>query len=154
MTVDLARLLYEEDSLAVFLLVSVLMGGGAAYLAGRAIAGTWRPAGHVFGYMLILGAGVRFIHFALFGGTLLSPYYYAVDTLLCLGFGWLGFRATRAGQMALQYRWRYERMGPLGWRERPGPNAAKNPADLRPTLSFNRIAGGAPAAGLPGENAE
>jgi hypothetical protein len=130
MDFNLARFLYEEDSLGVFVLVSLLMGGGAAYLSGRAIAGTWRPVGHVFIYMLILGAGVRFIHFALFGGTLLSPHYYAIDTLLCLGFGWLGFRATRAGQMALQYRWRYEQSGWLGWRKKgpkKGPNAARNP---------------------------
>ena len=38
-----AELFYEEDSLGVFLLVSVLLGGGAAWLAGRAIAATWRP---------------------------------------------------------------------------------------------------------------
>jgi hypothetical protein len=126
MDFNLASFLYEEDSFAVFVLVSLLMGGGAAYLAGRAIAGTWRPVGQVFAYVLILGAGVRFIHFALFDGTLLSPHYYAVDTLLCLAFGWLGFRATRAGQMALQYRWRYARSGWLGWREKR-PNAARNP---------------------------
>lgn len=126
MDFNLARFLYEEDSLAVFLLVSLLMGGGAAFLAGRAIASTWRPVGQVFAYMLIIGLGVRFIHFALFDGTLLSPHYYAIDTLLCLGFGWLGFRATRAGQMAHQYGWRYRRAGWLGWREK-GPNAARNP---------------------------
>ena len=34
---------YEEGSAGVFLLVSVLLGGGAAALAGRAIAQTWRP---------------------------------------------------------------------------------------------------------------
>ena len=43
--------------------------------------------------MLILGAAVRFIHFALFEGTLLSPHYYVVDTVVCLIFGFLGFRA-------------------------------------------------------------
>ena len=56
------------------------MGGGAAWLAGRAIAATWRPWWHVAVYMLVLGVAVRFIHFALFDGTLLSPHYYLVDT--------------------------------------------------------------------------
>jgi hypothetical protein len=37
----------DENSLGVFLLVSVLMGGGAAWLAGRALAATWRPWWHV-----------------------------------------------------------------------------------------------------------
>jgi hypothetical protein len=96
-------LLYEEDSVGVFLLVSVLLGGGAAWLAGRAIAQTWRPWWSVIPYMLILGLAVRFFHFALFDGTLLSPYYYAIDTAIALVFAGLGFRFTRATQMRRQY---------------------------------------------------
>ena len=48
--------------------------------------------------MLILGAAVRFIHFALFDGTLLSLHYYVVDSAICLAFGLIGFqrRACRA----------------------------------------------------------
>ena len=65
-------LFYEEGSFGVFLLVTVILGGGAAALAGRAIALTWRPWWQIVAYMLILGGAVRFIHFALFGGTLLA----------------------------------------------------------------------------------
>ncbi len=126
MDFNLAKFLYEEDSLGLFILVSLIMGGGAAYLSGRAIAGTWRPLWHVAIYMMILGGVVRFLHFALFGGTLLSLHYYLVDTLICLGCGWLGFRATRAGQMATQYGWLYTRSGWLEWRLRSGPNDTKN----------------------------
>jgi hypothetical protein len=129
MDFNLAKLLYEEDSFGVFILVSVLMGGGAAYLSGRAIAGTWRPLWHVTMYMLVLGGAVRFMHFALFGGTLLSFHYYLVDTLICLGFGWLGFRATRAGQMATQYVWLYARAGWLEWRPRHAPGSGPNAAN-------------------------
>ncbi len=96
-------LIYEEDSVGVFLLVTVLLGGGAAWLAGRAIAQTWRPWWSVIAYMLILGLAIRFFHFALFGGTLLSPYYYAVDTAVALVFACLGFRITRLAQMRRQY---------------------------------------------------
>ena len=71
-------ILYEEEYAGLFLLVTVIMGGGAAFLAGRAIASTWRPWWHVAFYMLLLGAAVRFIHFALFEGTLLSPQFFAV----------------------------------------------------------------------------
>src|SRR6266403_4211172 len=100
---SIPELLSDEHSLGIFLLVSVFMGGGAAWLAGRAIASTWRPWWHVAGYMLILGLAVRFIHFALFEGTLLSLQFYAVDTIVCLIFGCLGFRATRVAQMTTQY---------------------------------------------------
>lgn len=122
----MTAILYEEDYVALFLLVTVVLGGGAAWLAGRAIAATWRPWWHVAGYMLILGLAVRFIHFALFEGTLLSPQFYAVDTVVCLIFGFLGFRATRVAQMITQYRWINGRAGFLRWARRSV--AAEKPA--------------------------
>ena len=115
----IAGLLYEEDSLGVFLLVTVVLGGGAAALAGRAVALTWRPWWQVVVYMLMLGAAVRFIHFALFQGTLLSIHYYAVDTLVCMAFGFAGFQAARARRMVAQYPWINEPDGPLRWRRKP-----------------------------------
>src|SRR5258708_3424037 len=113
------ELLYEEDTLGIFLLVSVFLGGGAAWLAGRAIAATWRPWWHVAFYMLVLALAVRFIHFALFDATLLSLHYYLVDFGVCLGFGFLGFQATRAAQMATQYRRLNVRTGAFTWHRRP-----------------------------------
>jgi hypothetical protein len=112
-------LFYEEGSLGIFVLVSIILGGGAAMLAGRAIATTWRTRWQVVAYMLILGAAVRFIHFALFGGTLLSLHYYAVDAAICMAFGFAGFQAARATQMTSQYRWINEPSGPFRWRRRP-----------------------------------
>ena len=100
------------------LLVTGVIGGGAALLAGRAIAQTWRPFWHVLVYMAMLGAAVRFVHFALFEATLLSPASYAADTVYLLLLGALAWRMTRAAQMATQYYWLYERTGPLTWRER------------------------------------
>lgn len=115
----IGALLYEDESLGIFVLVTVVLGGGAAVLAGRAIAATWRPWWQVVIYMLLLGAAVRFIHFALFGGTLLSPHYYAVDGAVCLLAGLLGFRIARVGQMVRQYRWINVADGPLRWRRKP-----------------------------------
>jgi len=109
-------LLYEEGSFGIFILVTVILGGGAAALAGRAVASTWRPWWQVGLYMLILGAAVRFIHYALFGGTLLSLHYYLVDTIVCTLAGYFGFRTERVRQMVTQYRWINSRSGPMRWR--------------------------------------
>ena len=116
---NFTNLICEEGSFGVFLLVTVILGGGAALLSGRAIAETWRPWWQVVAYSLILGAAVRFFHFSLFSGTLLSGHYYLIDSAVCMAFGFLGFRAARAAQMVTQYRWINEPHGLLRWRRRP-----------------------------------
>src|SRR3954464_3211619 len=113
--------LYASESLLQIVLVTGIIGGGAAFLAGRAIAQTWRPFWTVVLYMAMLGAAVRFVHFALFEATLLSPASYAVDTLYLIAVGALAWRMTRAAQMATQYYWLYERTSLLTWRSR-SPN--------------------------------
>jgi hypothetical protein len=94
---------FLSDHAGPFLLVTVVLGGGAAWQAGRAVAQTWRPWWQAMFYMLILGAAVRFIHFALFDGTLLSLPAYGLDTAVAVGCAAFSFRATRARQMARQY---------------------------------------------------
>ena len=44
--------IYASESPLQVLLITGLIGGGAAWLAGRAIAHTWRPFWHVIGYMM------------------------------------------------------------------------------------------------------
>lgn len=110
---------YEEDSVLLFLLVTVVMGGWAGWMAARAVARGWRPYRACIPALLGVAAAVRFIHFALFSGTLLSAQYFLVDALVVLAIGSASFRFTRAGQMTTQYRWLYERTGPFTWRERP-----------------------------------
>jgi hypothetical protein len=116
---SIPEFLYEEGSFGVFLLVTVILGGGAAALSGRAIAATWRPWWQVVAYSFFLGCAVRFFHFSLFGGTLPSAHYYLVDSAVCMAFGFLGFRAARVAQMLTQYRWINEPAGPLRWRRKP-----------------------------------
>lgn len=101
------------------LFVTGLLGGGAAWLAGRAIARTWRPIWHVVGYMAILGAAVRFVHFALFDAELLSLAGYATDATCVTLLGCLSWRVTRTTQMVNQYPWLYERVSLMSWRDRP-----------------------------------
>src|SRR5690349_16360893 len=109
--------LYGSETVLQIILVTGVIGGGAAFLAGRAIAQTWRPFWSVLVYMVMLGAAVRFVHFALFEATLLSLPSYAVDTAYLVAIGALAWRLTRAAQMATQYYWLYERTGLLTWRE-------------------------------------
>ena len=108
--------LYEESSLGVFVLVTLVLGGGASWLTGRAIAITWRPPRQVAIYTLVIAGAVRFIHYSLFDGTLLSLHFYVVDAATCLVFGLARFRGARAHQMVSQYRWLNEPSGLLRWR--------------------------------------
>jgi hypothetical protein len=111
-------LLCDEHSLGIFVLLTVILGGGAAWLAGRANALNWRPWWQLAFFMLILGAAVRFMHFALFDSRLLSLHYYLVDAAVCLAFGLLGFRLMRVSQMVTRYGWINARSGPFRWRRR------------------------------------
>ena len=113
-------ILYEEPSVWLFLLVTCVMGGWAAWMTGRAFALTWRAFPQAAAAFLLLAGAVRFIHYALFQGTLLSLRYYLVDAAVILAVGSAGFRFTRARQMTRQYRWLYERTGPFTWREKSG----------------------------------
>ena len=108
----------SDDSLGVFLVLTVIIGGGAAFLAGRGLARSWKPFWRVFFYMALLAAAIRFFHYALFDGNLLAPYYYLVTYAVLLAASCLGFRAMRTKQMVTQYRWLYERTSPLTWRDR------------------------------------
>jgi len=110
-------LLYEHNFLQ-FLILTCILGGGAAWLAGRAVARSWSNPWQLVPYMALLGAAIRFLHYGLLGGTLLSAHYYLVDTAVLLAAALIGFRLKRARQMTTQYRWLYERSGPFGWRER------------------------------------
>lgn len=111
-------ILYEEGSFGIFLLVSIILGGGAAWLSGRALARVWQSRARLVGYMLLLTFGVRFLHFALFEGHILTVHYYLVDAVVVLIFGLLGYQFQRAEQMSRQYRWIYERTSPFTWRRK------------------------------------
>lgn len=113
-------ILYEEPTVWLFLLVTVVMGGWLAWMTGRAVALTWKPHIQLVLYVLVLGLVLRFIHFALFEATLLTLHYYIVDTIVLMGFGFAGWRYNRARQMTTQYSWLFERTGPFSWKPRPG----------------------------------
>jgi hypothetical protein len=107
-------------TIAHFAFITGLLGCGCAWLAGRAIALTWRPPPMVAGAAVLLALAVRFVHFALFGETLLAPLTLAIEFAVLLAVALLAWRRTRALQMVRQYYWLYEPHGWLGWRERTG----------------------------------
>jgi hypothetical protein len=120
-----------EQSLGVFALLTVALGGGAAWLTGRASALAWRPWWQLAALMLILAAAVRFMHFALFDDTLLSLHYYLVDAGVCLLFGLLGYRHMRVEQMVARYGWINQGAGPLRWRRRTGTSNPPHQDDAK-----------------------
>jgi hypothetical protein len=92
-------ILFEESSIGLFLLVTVAMGGWAAWMTARGIASGWRPFWQCALALLVLASAV----------------------------GAIGFRVKRTRQMTTQYRWLYERTTPLTWRERAGEAAPEQP---------------------------
>lgn len=105
-------------SLAVFITVTVVILGFAAYMTGQALAGTWRPLWQLFVYCALLACASRFLIFALFDGVLLSASGYVIDAVVLMIIAGFAFRLTRARKMVAQYPWLYERVGVFGWRSR------------------------------------
>ena len=101
--------------LFTFILITLILGGSGAWATGRAMAQTWRPIPMLLPYMVFLTAGVRFLHYALYGETLLSLQFFIIDYVWLMIVAVLGYRYKRAAQMATQYSWAYERAG-LNWR--------------------------------------
>lgn len=105
-------------SLPVFIGITVVIIGFAAFMTGQAVANTWRPVWQIVFYSVLLGGAARFMIFALYEGELFSLTGYLIDTVTLLGIGLFAYRLTRARKMVQQYPWLYERHGPFGWRPR------------------------------------
>lgn len=96
--------------------VFLTLCAAAAWMAGRSIAKDWKPLWNLLAGILLLGAGARFLHFALYQAPFISGTRYLFDTLLFGVVAYLGWRYTRTGQMVRQYYWMYERSSPFSWR--------------------------------------
>jgi hypothetical protein len=117
--------LHEEPSIWQFFFVTCILGGGAAWMAGHTLANNWKPFAQTLFYLVLLGAAVRFVHFALFQAELFSLRAYLADTAFLILAGGVSWRLARVQRMVSQYRWLYERNGLFSWRERvrqPGEN--------------------------------
>jgi len=111
-----------ERDILDFLIVTLILGGGAAVLTGRAIALAWEPLWRAVLWMLLLNCAVRFIHFAIFGGTLLSVRLYLMDLVILIIAAALGHRLTRVRQMRDGYHWKIAPRGAWSWRLRSDEN--------------------------------
>jgi len=108
-------------SIAVFVGVTVVITGFAAYMTGQAVANTWRPGWQVFVYCALLALVSRFLIYGLFDGELLSLSGYVIDVVILILIAGFAFRLARARKMVTQYPWLYERAGLFGWRSRSEP---------------------------------
>lgn len=104
----------------VFIGITLIFMGGCSFMAGQALAATWRPLWQAVPYALMLGLADRFLGYALFQGKLLSLPGYLVDAAVLTVVTLAAYRATRASQMVNQYPWLYERTSIFGWREIKG----------------------------------
>jgi hypothetical protein len=104
----------------VFILLTVIIGGSAAWVTGKAIAQTWRPFWQLPWYTLLLTGGVRFLHYALWWEPLFPIQNWIVDYAVLLVFAIIGHRRMRAVQVSTQYPWLYSTVGLLGWRRKGG----------------------------------
>jgi hypothetical protein len=109
-----------ETSPVPFVVITLVLAGGAAWLAGQALARTWRPLTLVLAYMVPLGAAARFFHWGLAGGSLLSLHYLIVDTAVVMALATVSWLAARADLMVRQYPWLYRRTSFVTWADKDG----------------------------------
>ncbi|MEF2073446.1 DUF6867 family protein [Consotaella aegiceratis] len=108
---DNAMGLLWEVSIWEFLFVTVVLGGGAAWMIGRSTALTWSGWSIAGFYVLLLTIAVRFIHFSLFGGSFFLPpetfgtalHYAIVDFVVLFALAAAGRTVVRNRQMRRQY---------------------------------------------------
>jgi hypothetical protein len=109
----------------VFVGLTLVVMGFAAFMTGQASANTWKPVYHAVGYIIMLGFADRFLTFALFDGELLSLTGYLIDTGALTVIALVAYRLTQVRKMVNQYPWLYERRGPFQWRQRGGSRSVR-----------------------------
>lgn len=100
-----------EVSFVEFLVVTIALGGGGAWMIGRSTALTWNGWGILVFYVVLLTFAVRFIHFSLFGGSFFLPpetfatalRYALVDFVILMGIAAAGRQFVRGRQIERQY---------------------------------------------------
>ena len=110
-------------SIGVFLGLTVVIIGFAAWMTGQALAQTWKPFWHAVIYCFLLGFADRFLTFGLFHGELLSLPGYIIDTGTLIAITAVSFRYNRVRALVKQYPWIYRRSGPFTLQSISGESA-------------------------------
>lgn len=125
--VTLTKIFRVDDILGtnvlVFVGLTLVLFGGAAFMAGQALANGWKtPLTGLF-YCALLSFADMFLVYGLFDGdgTLVSGYVIRLVVLSAIFL--TSYRLTQARKMVTQYPWVYERQGLFGWRTRSGTGA-------------------------------
>ena len=101
-----------------FGVLTVVAFGFAAFMMGRALADTWRPAWQNVAYGLLLGVANRLFQNFLNANDVLNLVAYAIGTAVLIVIAMAAYRATQAHKMVTQYPWLYERAGSFSWRQK------------------------------------
>lgn len=105
-------------SIPVFIAITVVIVGFAAYMTGQALGNNWKPLWQLIGYDLLLGFADRFLIFSLFDGELVLVTGYLIDTAVLMAISLFAYRINRVNRMVSQYPWLYERTSLFDWREK------------------------------------
>lgn len=109
---------FLEAPVGVFIVMTLIMFGGAAVLTGQAMGNGWQPAWKAAAYAVLLGVADRFMVAWLFQGDLLSIWGFVFHSGIFIAIALIAHRYTVARKMCGQYPWLYERAGPFRYRER------------------------------------
>lgn len=115
----------------VFVFITLIVMGFAAWMTGQAIANTWRPAWQIIPYCLLLGFADRFLTWGLFEPEKPEVLFlwsgYLIDTSVLFVYAIVAYRLNQVRKMVSQYPWLYEKVGPFAWRPigEPSPSGVK-----------------------------
>ena len=113
-------LFFESDTTVRYVLrfLVLLLGFWTAWRTGKAVAESWQGYGTVFVYILGLAVAMRFLHYSLFAGPFISPFFYVIDVVLLLAWAVAGFQSRRTTQMVDNYYGLYERTSYFSWKNK------------------------------------
>lgn len=96
-----------------FALITVLLGGGAAWMTGRAVAQSWQPMWLALAYCVPLALAVRFFHYALAHEELISPLDLGIEFVVLALVAATSHQVATTSLKVRQYPWLYRRTSPL-----------------------------------------